>query len=216
VRAGKILYVGVSDAPAWVVAQAQTTAKLRDWSPFAGLQVEYSLVERTVERELIPMACALGIGVTAWSPLAAGVLTGKYHAKANGDERRLDKVPFDKRSERNLSIGQAVLDAAGALGRSPAQVALNWLRARPRAVIPIIGARKLEQLRDNLGCVEWELDAATVERLDAASAIDPGFPSSMIAFAADFVYGGTFDQIDGARDRVPIPMPRAGAAPRIH
>ena len=217
VRAGKVLYLGVSDAPAWVVAQANTMASLRDWTPFAAIQVEYNLVERTVERELVPMAQSLGLAVTAWSPLAAGVLTGKYHEpeKARG-ESRLDKVPFDRRTDRNMKIAQVVVDVARELGRSPAQVALNWLRARPTPIIPIVGARTVDQLRDNMACVEWQLDKPAIERLDAASAIDLGFPSSMLAMASDFVYGGTFDQIDGARERVPIAMPAPGAAKRIH
>jgi aryl-alcohol dehydrogenase-like predicted oxidoreductase len=207
VRAGKVLYVGVSDVPAWVVAQANTLAELRGWTPFIGLQVEYSLVERTVERELIPMARALGLGVTAWSPLAAGLLSGKYTA-ANGSngERRLDKIPWDRRSERNLAIARAVDEVAAELGKPSAQVALNWLRQRTTPVIPIVGARRLDQLRDNLACLDWRLDDAALARLDRASAIELGFPLAMIAHAAEFVYGGTLDSIDGARERLPIDL----------
>jgi aryl-alcohol dehydrogenase-like predicted oxidoreductase len=195
--------------PAWIVAQANTLADCRGWTPFAGIQVEYSLVERTVERELIPMAETLGVGVTAWSPLAAGVLTGKYDPDAKGadKERRLDKIPWDRRSPRNLEIARVVVDLAKELGRTPAQVALNWLRQRHASVIPIVGARKLDQARDNIGCIDWQLDVASIARLDSASAIDLGFPTTMIMQAADFVYGGTLESIDGARDRIPIEVP---------
>src|SRR3989454_4126550 len=146
VRLGKVLYVGISDAPAWWIAQANTLAHLRGWSPFIGLQIEYSLIERTVERELIPMAKALNIGVTAWSPLAGGVLTGKYHGQASSDQKgeqaRLssemmkDFLPEQHRADRVVAAVKSVADEAG---RSLAQVALAWLRSRPVPVIPIIG-----------------------------------------------------------------------------
>jgi aryl-alcohol dehydrogenase-like predicted oxidoreductase len=158
VRAGKVLYTGISDAPAWWIAEANTLAHFRGWSPFVGLQIEYSLIERSVERELIPMAKALNIGVTAWSPLAGGVLTGKYHGhggssvspseqgRMNNDMLK-DFMPERERTERILAAVKGVSDEAG---RSMAQVALGWLRHRPVPVIPIIGARKLSQFQDNL------------------------------------------------------------------
>src|SRR5437879_3554199 len=139
IRQGKVLYVGISDAPAWWIAQANTLAQLRGWSPFAGLQVEYSLVERTVERELIPMAKALNIGVTAWSPLAGGMLTGKYHGKGSSEQGRLSNkmmkefVPEQRRTDRVVSAVKTVADQTG---RSMAQVSLAWLRHRPVPVIP--------------------------------------------------------------------------------
>ena len=211
VRAGKVLYVGVSDAPGWSVAQANTLAALRGWTPFVGLQVEYNLAERAVERELIPMAQALGLGVTAWSPLAAGLLSGKYSVgpQENVPGRRLDSVPkpFNRKTERNFQIAQVVVELSRELGHSPAQVALNWLRQRRQPVIPIVGSRRLDQLRDNLGCIDWKLEAPALEKLEAVSAIDLGFPSTMIGYASDFVYGGTLDVIDDARSRIPIDMP---------
>src|SRR4029077_20442245 len=149
VRAGKVLHVGISDAPAWWIAQANTLAHLRGWSPFVGLQIEYSLIERTVERELIPMAKALNIGVVAWSPLAGGVLTGKYHGEGNAEQARMnsdmlkDFLPEQQRTDRIVTAWKAVSDE---IGRSMAQIALAWLRYRPVPVIPIIGARKLLQL----------------------------------------------------------------------
>src|SRR5713101_8266003 len=141
VRAGKVLYTGISDAPAWWIAQANTLAHLRGWSPFIGLQIEYSLIERTVEREMIPMAKALNIGVTAWSPLAGGVLTGKYHGHGSSEPGRMSAdtmkefMPEQQRTDRIVTAVKTVSDETG---RSMAQVALAWLRYRPVAVIPII------------------------------------------------------------------------------
>jgi aryl-alcohol dehydrogenase-like predicted oxidoreductase len=201
VRAGKILYAGVSDMPAWVAAQANTLAELRGWTRFVGLQIEYSLIERTVERELLPMASSLGIGVTAWSPLAGGMLTGKYaQGKAPADARMNNEMmkDFQQSTERTNAIIAEVIAIARECGRSPAQVALAWLRQRPIPVIPIIGARRLEQFRDNLACVDLRLDAPHMERLDSASAIELGFPHDLyrIEMARSLVSGGLRDRID--------------------
>src|SRR6202521_363291 len=140
IRQGKVLYVGISDAPAWWIAQANILAQLRGWSPFVGLQIEYSLIERSVERELIPMARALNIGVMAWSPLAGGVLTGKYHGHGSPEQARMttdmakDFMPEPVRSGRIVAAVKSVSDETG---RSMARVALAWLRYRPVPVIPI-------------------------------------------------------------------------------
>jgi aryl-alcohol dehydrogenase-like predicted oxidoreductase len=200
VRTGKVLYVGISDAPAWWIAQANTLAHLRGWSPFIGLQIEYSLTERTVERELIPMAKALGLGVTAWSPLANGVLTGKYHGHGSSEQGRMSSdmmkqfLPEQQRTERIVKAVKAVSDETG---RSMAQVALAWLRFRPVPVIPIIGARKLSQLQDNLASFDLTLSANQVKTLDEASRIDLGFPHDFYTkdLVRTFVYGGLRDQI---------------------
>ena len=182
VRQGKVLYVGISDAPAWWIAQANTLATLRGWSPFVGLQIEYSLVERSVERELIPMAEALQLGVTAWSPLSGGILTGKYHGHGSAEGGRMSSdmmkefIPDEKRTER---IIVAVKSVANETGRSMAQVALAWLRHRSVPVIPIIGARKLPQLQDNLSSLELSLSADELKTLDEASRIDLGFPQEI-------------------------------------
>ena len=197
VRAGKVLYLGVSDTPAWWVARANTLAELRGWSQFVGLQIEYNLIERTPERELLPMAQALGLTVTPWSPLASGWLTGKYAGKAK-EERRLDKTPqFARRTERNEAIARTVVKVAKAAGKSPAQVALNWLRAR-RNTIPILGARKLSQLEDNLDCVKWSLNAKQLAQLNEVSRIEPGFPRDFLdrPFVRDFLHGGMFERIE--------------------
>ena len=202
VRQGKVLYVGVSDAAAWWIAQANTLAQLRGWSPFVGLQIEYSLIERTVERELIPMAKAMNIGVTAWSPLAGGVLSGKYHGHngASTEPARMDSdmmknfKPEQQRADRVVAALKKVSDQ---LGRSIAQVALAWLQYRPVPVIPIIGARKLTQLQDNLASLDLQLSREQVQALDDASQIDLGFPYSMYAkeFVRGIAYGGLRDKI---------------------
>ena len=188
VRLGKVLYLGVSDTPAWVVAQLQTLAAARGWSTFTGLQIEYSLVQREVERELIPMARGLGLGVLAWGPLGAGVLSGKY-ANENRGERRLAEV-----DPARLAIARTVADVARELGLSSSLVALAWLRAQG-GVIPILGARTAEQLTDNLACLDTELPAAALARLDQASHVARGFPHDFLA-SADFIFGGMSDRLD--------------------
>jgi aryl-alcohol dehydrogenase-like predicted oxidoreductase len=200
VRAGKVLYVGISDAPAWWIAQANTLAQLRGWSPFIGLQIEYSLIERSVERELVPMAKALNIGLTAWSPLAGGVLTGKYHGHGTSEQGRMSSdmmkqfLPEQQRSDRVVAAVKRVSDETG---RSMAQVALAWLRFRMVPVIPIIGARKLSQLQDNLASFEVALSADQLKTLDEASRIELGFPYDLYAkeLPRTFAYGGLRDRI---------------------
>ena len=198
VRMGKVLYIGISDSPAWIVSQGNTLATLRGWTPFIGLQIEYSLKERTPERELLPMAKALNIGVTAWSPLGGGVLTGKYNQPNPVDGRlSMTDQPFQI-FDRDLKIAETVLEIAREIGKSPAQVALNWLRNRPNSVIPIIGARKLSQLQDNLACVDFNLTGEQLQRLDNISAISLGFPHELLAsqFVRDILLGGVAAQLD--------------------
>ena len=199
VRQGKVLYVGVSDAPAWWVSRANTLAELRGWSPLVGLQIEYSLVERTVERELIPMAMALGIGVTAWSPLAGGVLTGKYDGGSKEEGRYSSEMmqAFLPEKERQERVVLAVRQISSETGRSLAQVALAWLRYRDVPVIPIIGARKLAQFKDNLESLTLKLTPEHLRKLDEASAIPLGFPHEFYRreMVRNFVFGGMRDQI---------------------
>ena len=205
VRLGKVLYVGFSDAPAWVVAQANTMAALRDWSPFAGIQVQYNLVERTPERELLPMAKALGLAVTAWSPLAGGVLTGKYN-KDSGEPKRLtpDSPMYAALvNERNTNIADEVLEIARVTARTPSQVALNWLRRKQDgSIMPILGCRSEKHLKDNLGCLDFELSGEDMARLDEVSKISLGFPGEFLAspFARSLVYGNTFDKIEAPKE----------------
>jgi aryl-alcohol dehydrogenase-like predicted oxidoreductase len=168
VRAGKVLYVGVSDAPAWFVARANTLAEWRDWTPFSGLQVPYNLLKRDIEREQLPMAEALGMSVAAWAPLASGVLSG-------GSTRVGELTP------RDHAAAAAVRKVAGELGASPAQVALAWTRAKSPAVLPLVGVSRPEQLTDNLGALDLVLPEEAVATLDAAVEFERGFPADFIA-----------------------------------
>jgi aryl-alcohol dehydrogenase-like predicted oxidoreductase len=200
VRQGKVLYVGISDAPGWWIAQANTLAELRGWTQFIGLQIEYSLMERTVERELVPMAKALNLGVLAWSPLARGVLTGKYHSGGNAEGGRMTNEgmkEFLLEEQRAAPIISAVKSVSDQTGGSMAQVALAWLRHRTVPVIPIIGARKVSQLQDNLASLDLELSAEQLKFLDGASQIELGFPQSI--YEREMVrgvrYGGVWDRL---------------------
>jgi aryl-alcohol dehydrogenase-like predicted oxidoreductase len=219
VRAGKVLYIGISDTPAWIVSRANAISELRGWTEFVGLQIEYSLVARTPERELLPMARELGIGVTAWSPLAGGLLSGKYSRSVkassqgrdssvretgNPGDNRLDNpqwTAFWPRSDRNLGIAAEVVRIAEEVGRAPAQVALNWLRAQD--VIPIIGARTAGQLAEDLGCLDFTLRDEQVHRLSEASRVELGFPHDFyqLEMIRSLVYAGTFDRIDACLGR---------------
>jgi aryl-alcohol dehydrogenase-like predicted oxidoreductase len=193
VRSGKILYVGLSDAPAWVTARANTMAELRGWTPFAGLQLNYSLLERGIERELLPMAATLNLSVAAWGPLARGVLSGKY-TRGNAVEGSRSKR--EDLSERDLRIATEVDAVADRLGATSSQVALAWTRARHRWIHPILGARTLDQLTDSLAALDLDLPADAVQRLDQASSIELGFPQDFIAMARDFVYGPVIDRFE--------------------
>ncbi|MGB2628121.1 MAG: aldo/keto reductase [Candidatus Acidiferrum sp.] len=199
VRSGKILYAGISDAPAWWIAQANTLATLRGWTPFIGLQIEYSLVERTVERELIPMAKALRLGVTAWSPLAGGVLTGKYHGPSKEEGRYSSEMMkgFLPEQGRQDRVVKAVKTVSEQTGRSLAQVSLAWLRYRDVPVIPIVGARKLSQFEDNLKSLTLNLAPEQVRILDDSSRIELGFPHDFYQneMVRSLVFGGLRERI---------------------
>jgi aryl-alcohol dehydrogenase-like predicted oxidoreductase len=178
VKAGKVRYLGFSDVPAWYLARAQTLAELRGWERLVGLQLEYSLAERNIEREHVPAALALGLGITPWSPLASGLLSGKYTrdgVNARG-EGRLPAVAvsgnpgFEKLfTEQNWRIVDAVVAVARELDRSPAQVALAWVTRRPGVTSTIIGATKREQLDANMGALDLEIPAPLLQRLDEVS-----------------------------------------------
>ena len=188
VRSGKVLYLGISDTPAWEVARMQTIADIRGWPSFAALQVEYSLIERTTERDLIPMANELGIGVIPWSPLGGGVLTGKYSAAdlgAGGSDspvgtRRDHARASGTLTVRGLEIAEAVVDVARELGVTAAQVALAWTLENPAVASSLIGARTVEQLQENISALDLTFDASHLETLQAASAVDLGFPHEFL------------------------------------
>src|SRR5512139_976843 len=204
VRAGKVLYVGVSDAPAWIVSQANTLAALKGWSPFAALQIQYNLADRTPERDLLPMAKALGIAVTPWGVLGGGVLSGKYKSPKDrpaGARYAQDEAWAEVTvTDRSVRIAQAASAVAGETGRTPSQVALAWVRQQPfGAIIPILGAKTASQLADNLGCLEVPLGPDHLSKLDAASRVELGFPHDFLVRARQFVFGKTFPLIDNHR-----------------
>jgi aryl-alcohol dehydrogenase-like predicted oxidoreductase len=198
VRQGKILHIGISDTPAWIVAKANTIADLRGWTPFSALQIEYSLIERTPERELLPMAAALGLAVTPWGALGSGLLTGKYTQTATTDHAKRLKDGSGRLVERNLNIAQAVDAVAAAVGQPASQVALNWVRQQGKNIIPIIGARRAGQVAENIAALQWLLSPEHMAELSTASRIELGFPHDFLASPGvrDVVYAGVHDQID--------------------
>ncbi|MCC7137357.1 MAG: aldo/keto reductase [Planctomycetes bacterium] len=210
VRAGKVRYVGFSDTPAWKTAQAVTTAHFRGWTPLVAIQVEYSLLERTVEGELVPMARELGLGVTPWSPLRFGVLTGKYRRENRGrDEPPRGLWVTASLSDKAYDVVDEVVRVARELGTSPARVALAWLAGRPGVTSLIVGARTLAQLEDNLGALSVRLTDAARARLDELSAPTLDFPAAFLKGAGSFGYGGT--TVDGETFKVNPLAPRTDA-----
>jgi aryl-alcohol dehydrogenase-like predicted oxidoreductase len=195
VRAGKALYIGISDAPAWIVSRANTLAEWRGSTPFVALQVPYSLLKRDVERDLLPMAEAFGMTVAAWSPLQGGILSGKF-TKPGGVEDG-SRIAPEAVTEHEMEIARAVQDVADELGVLPPQVAIAWTRARSRAVHPIIGARRLDQLLENLGAPECVLPRDALERLDALTSFEVGFPTDFIAETEPWVFGDASLSVDG-------------------
>jgi len=194
VRQGKINYAAISDTAAWMVAKGNTMAELMGWSRFVALQVEYSLIARTPERELIPMAKHFGMTVTPWAPLGGGVLTGKY---LRGEAGRI-KPESKRRNEQSEAVTRAVVDIAAELGVSAGNVALKWTMQQGFSSIPIVGATKLHQLEDNLKTVDLELSVAQLQKLNEASAIELGFPGDF--FKEDGIkmnsFGGFYDRVE--------------------
>lgn len=193
VRQGKVHYIGISDTPAWVVSRMNTMAELQSWTRFVGLQIEYSLIARTPERELLPMAKALDLTVTPWGAIGGGVLTGKY-LKGDGVGRVPDSSA--RRSDRATAIATEVVKIAEKMGVPPVQVAINWTRQRDQSVVPIVGARRPDQLLETLGCLENPISAEDLAHLNAVSAIEMGFPHEFLnGYAKDVIFGGTQDLI---------------------
>lgn len=194
VRQGKVTYIAISDTPAWMVAKGQTMAELMGWSQFVALQVEYSLLQRTPERDLIPMAQHFGLTLTPWAPLAGGALTGKY---LRNDPGRI-KEGSKRLNDDAVRITKEVMAIADELGASPGQVALAWTMQQGFSSIPIVGATKLSQVQDNLGVIGLQLPASALQRLDAASQIDLGFPGEF--YKEDGVrlanFGGFYNRIE--------------------
>jgi aryl-alcohol dehydrogenase-like predicted oxidoreductase len=194
VSAGKIHYLGISDTPAWVVSQANTLAQFRGWSQFVGLQVEYSLIQRTVEFELFSMAKAYGMTVTPWGAMAGGALTGKY---LKGEKGRLPESSI-RLGEKATAVAKKVVEIADNLGVTPAQVAINWTRQQQDlSVVPIIGATKVHQIEDVIGAVNFQLPQDAIAALNEVSAIEKPFPYRFLDEngVIDVVYGQTKDKI---------------------
>lgn len=200
VRAGKILYAAISDTPAWQVSRMQAIADLRGWSPLIALQIPYNLTQRTVEREFMPMAREMGLAVLPWSPLAGGVLSGKYNradlsgdSKAFGANRTRKDInrTTGRLNEHNLQIADEVRAVAVEVGVTPAQVALAWTLLNPAVVSPVLGARTLPQLEDNLGALAVSLSDEHVRRLDEVSRIPLEFPGDIWA-------GGAWERMFGS------------------
>lgn len=204
VAAGKVRYVGFSDTPAWKVAQAQVTARFRGWAPLVALQIEYSLIERTVEGELVPMARELGLGVTPWSPLRGGVLTGKY-TRENKDQvepGRGERITAYL-TERTFTIVDELVRIAGEHDTTPAAVALAWVQARPGVDSTIIGARTMDQLESNVAALDVTLDDSQTAALDEASTPTLSFPIPFLRMAPHFMHGGAI--VDGVEsERLPM------------
>ena len=204
VTAGKVLYVGFSDTPSWVVSQAVAIAEARGWARPVALQLPYSLADRDPERELLPMARALDLAVTPWGTLEGGALTGKY--LEDGDEPRR----YSGAGEKTNQLAREVLAVAEELGASASQVAIAWVLAQPWPLIPIVGARTEAQLRDNLGSLDVALPEEAMERLSGAGGFSPGFPRDFLEsdHVRGLIFGETFDLIDDYRAPAPRRIPQ--------
>lgn len=204
VRAGKILHLGISNAPAWLVSAANTLATERGWTPFTAMQLHYNLVERSIEREHFSLAEAQNMAITPWSPLAGGLLTGKFNRDAPGADQqgaRLTESPRRAQAlhERNLDVAEQLTTMAAEQGCTPAQLALAWMMRRSTAcVVPIIGARTPAQLADNLGAVGVRPSGEQIAKLDALTAADPAYPQSLFdsEFFRTLMYGEAWQQLD--------------------
>jgi len=190
VRAGKVRYLGVSDTPAWKIVEANLIARFRGWSSFIGLQIEYSLLQRTVEQELVPMAGEFGLGITPWSPLSGGALSGKY-TRANAGQHEADRGALLDVNDKTYDVVDELEIIAKAHDTSVASVALAWVHAKPGVTSIIIGARRMSQFEENIRALDVALTAEEMARLDALTAPTLGFPQSMLPMAAALLNGGT-------------------------
>ncbi len=205
VSSAKVLYVGISDTPAWVVSRAVTLAEQRGWAPFVAVQAPYSLLDRDVERELLPMASSLGLTFTPWGMLEGGALTGKYLDETDAPRR------YDGVGPRANGLAREVIAVAEEIGATPAQVAIAWVRAQSWHTVPIVGVRSEAQLHENLGALDIELADEHVARLSDATEFRTGFPREFLESedVRGLIFGETFDLIDDpraprARDRAPV------------
>ena len=191
VRDGKLRYIGFSDTPAWKCTEAQMLARAHGWSPLIALQIEYSLLERTVEGELLPMAQHMGLGVTPWSPLKGGVLSGKYTRDKHGQHAALRGAWATRAlNDKTYDLLEELARIASELETTSSRVAIAWLQARPGVTSPILGVRTVQQLDDNLAAVDIQLQPPQVARLDALSKPTLNFPADFLANGSSVVYGG--------------------------
>lgn len=196
INAGKIRYFGVSNMPAWLIAIGNTFAKYNSMDGFTGIQVEYNLARRSIEQELIPMANSLGMSINAWSPLAGGLLTGKYinNGADAGRLGKFDPVGYMK-DEHNIEVAKAVVEVAKEIGRTPAEVAINWVQYSNPNMITILGAKNVEQLNTNLSAIEFELPKEAREKLDNASATADSYPNDFIRRVNSRLTGGNTSKV---------------------
>lgn len=195
ISAGKVLYIGISDTPAWVVSRANMLAELRGWSQFVGYQANYNLIERGVEADVLPMAETLGMSVLPFNLLASGALTGKF----NQVEGAMENTRVKQASAEQQGAALTLIDIAEEIGRTPAQVAINWVRQRSPAIIPILGARRVEQMEDNLGALEFTLDDDQMARLTALKPLERVYPHTYWSdsIRRNLIYGAQVDQFEG-------------------
>ncbi len=191
VRQGKVLYVAFSDSPAWVISRAVTLAEQRGWARPVGVQIPYSLASRDVEREVLTMARHLDLAILPWGLIGGGVLTGKYNTES-GEPRR-----YEGTSDHAKNIAAELGKLAAEIGRSPAQIAINWVRQQPGTVIPILGARTLKQMQDNLGCLEFALTDEQMSRLSALAGFSRGFPDNFLEDdeVHELIFGTSYDHV---------------------
>ncbi|WP_422083772.1 aldo/keto reductase [Ulvibacterium sp.] len=200
IRQGKVLYLGISDAPAWVISKANMYARQNGLTPFEASQIEYSLIQRTGERELLPMAKDEGMTTLAWSPLSSGILTGKYNTDDEKGNRRLDVSEFAALSERNLGIAAKVIEIAKKNEVSPATVAISFVKQQ--GLIPILGGTKLRHIESNLKSIDFELNPGDMALLQGESAIEMGFPHDFLKATQAVTYGGQLENIIHTRPNI--------------
>jgi aryl-alcohol dehydrogenase-like predicted oxidoreductase len=195
VRAGKVLYVGFSDTPAWVISYAIGLAEQHGWARPVATQLPYSFLDRGAERDLLPLAQAMDLAVCAWGLLEGGALTGKYN-QASPEPKR-----YDGASQKEQAAATAFIELAREINRTPAQVAINWVRQRARNLIPILGARTVAQLQDNLGALDFTLTPEQIQRLNQTSDFQLGFPLGFLTseHVRGLIFGDTFARIDNHR-----------------
>jgi aryl-alcohol dehydrogenase-like predicted oxidoreductase len=197
IRAGKVLYAGISDTPAWIASYAQATAELRGWSRLAAYQGEYSLAERGIETDVLPMSKALELAVLAFGMLGGGALTGKFNQPGGpGEPTRASQA-----SEKEQKLAQALGEVAAEIERTASQVAINWVRQQSERIIPILGARRESQIVDNLGVLDFKLSEAQLQKLSEANPQETLYPHSFWNefVRHDLIFGDRADELDGLR-----------------